>query len=125
MSITELSLPDIGDFTDVEVIEVLVQEGDTIEPEQSLITVESDKASMEIPAEQGGLVKAVLAKVGDKLNKGSPIVQIEAAAGDKQAAAPQAAAAGGASTAGASTGDSRPMQAESDASAPSPAPVSA
>ncbi|HUH59713.1 MAG TPA: dihydrolipoyl dehydrogenase [Candidimonas sp.] len=77
MSTTELTVPDIGDFGEVEVIEVLVAVGDTLKAEQSLVTVESDKASMEIPASQAGLVKAVLVKVGDKVAQGAPLVQIE------------------------------------------------
>ncbi|OVZ60569.1 dihydrolipoyl dehydrogenase [Pigmentiphaga sp. NML080357] len=86
----ELKVPDIGDFKDVEVIEILVAVGDTIKAEQSLITVESDKSSMEIPAEQGGVVKAIKVKVGDKVSEGSVLVEIEAAAGAdaKPAAAP-------------------------------------
>lgn len=80
MSTIELKVPDIGDFDKVDVIEVLVAVGDTIKAEQSLITVESDKASMEIPAEQGGVVKAVLVKVGDKIAQGDSMVQIEASA---------------------------------------------
>ncbi|MCC2595511.1 dihydrolipoyl dehydrogenase [Pusillimonas sp. MFBS29] len=77
MSTTELNVPDIGDVNEVDVIEVLVAVGDSIKAEQSLITVESDKASMEIPAAKAGVVKAVLVKVGDKVSEGSPIVQIE------------------------------------------------
>lgn len=73
----ELKVPDIGDFADVEVIEILVEVGDTIQEEQSLITVESDKASMEIPAEQAGIVKAIRVKLGDKVSKGSVILEIE------------------------------------------------
>ena len=80
MSLKDILVPDIGDFKDVEVIEVLVKEGDTINAEDSLITAESDKASMEIPASEGGLVKKVLVKVGDKINQGSPLLQVEAAA---------------------------------------------
>jgi dihydrolipoamide dehydrogenase len=80
MSTTELNVPDIGDFAEVEVIEVLVAVGDSIKAEQSLITVESDKASMEIPAARAGVVKAVLVKVGDKVTEGSALVQIEEAA---------------------------------------------
>ncbi|MBU4610182.1 dihydrolipoyl dehydrogenase [Achromobacter sp. GG226] len=89
----EIKVPDIGDFDEVEVIEVLVAVGDTIEAEQSLVTVESDKASMEIPASQGGLVKALSVKVGDKVKQGSVLLQLEPAAegaaseGDSQAAA--------------------------------------
>lgn len=79
MSSVELKVPDIGDFAEVEVIEVLVNVGDTIKAEQSLITVESDKASMEIPAEQGGVVTRVLVKVGDKVAEGAALIQIDAA----------------------------------------------
>ncbi|CAB3923710.1 dihydrolipoyllysine-residue acetyltransferase [Achromobacter deleyi] len=86
----EIEVPDIGDFKEVEVIEVMVAVGDTIKAEQSLITVESDKASMEIPASQGGVVKEVKVKVGDKVAKGSIVVVVE---GSAPAAAPAAAAA--------------------------------
>ncbi|MFA7436772.1 dihydrolipoyllysine-residue acetyltransferase [Castellaniella sp.] len=72
-------VPDIGDFDEVEVIEVLVAVGDVIEAEQSLITVESDKASMEIPAPVGGVVRKLSIQVGDKVSQGSEILQIEAA----------------------------------------------
>src|SRR3546814_16369800 len=74
----EVKVPDIGDFSEVEVIEVLVSEGDAIAAEQSLITVESDKASMEIPADQAGKVVSILVKIGDKVSQGTPIVRIEA-----------------------------------------------
>ena len=77
----ELKVPDIGDFKEVEVIEILVAVGDTIKAEQSLITVESDKSSMEIPAEQGGVVKAIKVKVGDKVSEGSVLLDIDAAEG--------------------------------------------
>ena len=79
---TAVKVPDIGDFKDVEVIEVLVNVGDTIEAEQSLITVESDKASMEIPATMGGVVKQIDIKIGDKVNEGSVILQVEAGAAE-------------------------------------------
>ncbi|MFA7678791.1 MAG: dihydrolipoyl dehydrogenase [Pigmentiphaga sp.] len=77
---TQLNIPDIGDFDSVEVIEVLVAVGDTIAEEQSLITVESDKSSMEIPAEQAGVVKAIHVKVGDKVSQGSLILDLEPSA---------------------------------------------
>ncbi|MGE4338083.1 MAG: dihydrolipoyllysine-residue acetyltransferase [Pigmentiphaga sp.] len=77
--LVELKVPDIGDFDQVEIIEVLVAVGDTIEVEQSLITVESDKASMEIPAEQGGVVKSLKVKVGDKVAEGTVLLEIEPA----------------------------------------------
>ncbi len=78
MSIEEIKIPDIGDFEDVEVIEVLVAPGDQIQPEDSLISVESDKATMEIPAPMAGAVKEVLVKVGDKVSEGTPILMLEA-----------------------------------------------
>ncbi|MBB5214114.1 dihydrolipoyllysine-residue acetyltransferase [Parapusillimonas granuli] len=88
----EVKVPDIGDFSEVEVIEVLVAPGDTVAAEQSLITVESDKASMEIPSSHAGVVKSVMVKVGDKVKQGSVIVQLEAAdAKEAGAAKPQAA----------------------------------
>ena len=73
-----VEVPDIGDFKDVEVIEVLVAPGDRVEPEQSLITLESDKASMEIPSPVAGTVRELLVKVGDRVSKGTPIVVVEA-----------------------------------------------
>ncbi|CAM5205092.1 Acetyltransferase component of pyruvate dehydrogenase complex OS=Castellaniella defragrans OX=75697 GN=HNR28_002376 PE=3 SV=1 [Castellaniella denitrificans] len=85
-------VPDIGDFDTVEVIEILVAVGDAIQPEQSLITVESDKASMEIPASVGGVVKELKVKLGDKVSQGTEILVVDAAGGAHQAAAPAAAA---------------------------------
>ena len=79
MSVIEIKVPDIGDFAEVSVIELLVKVGDTIKPEQSLITVESDKASMEIPASQGGVVKELKVKLGDKVKEGSVVLMLEAA----------------------------------------------
>ena len=81
MASVEVKVPDIGDFKDVEVIEVLVKAGDTVKAEQSLITVESDKASMEIPSARAGLIKALRVKVGDKVSKGSAIATLETAPG--------------------------------------------
>ena len=72
--LTEVKIPDIGDFEQVEVIEVLVKVGDTIAKDQSLITVESDKASMEIPSAAAGLVKELKVKVGDKVAQGSVVL---------------------------------------------------
>lgn len=89
----EVKVPDIGDFAEVEVIEILVQVGDEIEAEQSLVTVESDKASMEIPASASGKVVAIAVSVGDKVAEGSVILTIEPSAksdgssGDSQSAA--------------------------------------
>ncbi|MCP1670706.1 dihydrolipoyl dehydrogenase [Kerstersia gyiorum] len=92
-NLVEIKVPDIGDFDSVEVIEVLVAVGDTIEAEQSLITVESDKASMEIPASQGGVVKSVKVNVGDKVKEGSVILEVEAGASAQAAPAKAEAAA--------------------------------
>src|SRR5690625_2705786 len=90
MEIIDVNVPNIGDVTDVDVIEVLIAPGDTIELEQSLITVESDKASMEIPAETAGVVKEVVVSVGDKVSEGSLIARIEAAEADAAEPAPDA-----------------------------------
>ncbi len=81
-----IAVPDIGDFDTVEVIELLVKVGDTVRVDQSLITVESDKASMEIPSSHAGVVTQLSIKVGDKVKQGSVIAQISAAAGAAQAA---------------------------------------
>ena len=88
----EIKVPDIGDVDEVDVIEVLVAENDQIEAEQSLITVESDKASMEIPAPQAGVVKSVSVKVGDKVAEGSVILLLEAVEGAESDADTPAAA---------------------------------
>jgi dihydrolipoamide dehydrogenase len=85
--VIEVVVPDIGDFKDVEVIEVLVKPGDAVTKEQSLITVESDKASMEIPSSAAGVVKELRIKIGDKVSRGSPILQLEASAGAAAAVA--------------------------------------
>jgi len=77
MSAIEIKVPDIGDFKEVEVIELLVKPGDTVQLEQSLITVESDKASMEIPSSAAGVVKSLLVKIGDKVSEGSSILVLE------------------------------------------------
>jgi dihydrolipoamide dehydrogenase len=74
---TEVRVPDIGDFKNVEVIEVLVKPGDAVSKEQSLITLESDKATMEIPSPNSGVVKELRIKVGDKVSQGSPILLLE------------------------------------------------
>jgi dihydrolipoamide dehydrogenase len=90
MALIDIKVPDIGDFKDVAIIEVLVKPGDTVKAEQSLITVESDKASMEIPSSHAGVVQALKVAIGDKVNEGSVILSLEAA-GDA-ASAPTAAA---------------------------------
>ncbi len=79
MASIEVKVPDIGDFDEVSVIELLVKPGDTVKPEQSLVTVESDKASMEIPSSAAGVVKELKVKLGDKVNEGSVLVVLESA----------------------------------------------
>jgi len=77
MAIMEVKIPDIGDFDEVAVIELLVKVGDKVRAEQSLITVESDKASMEIPSSHAGVITALMVKLGDKVKQGSVIVKLE------------------------------------------------
>src|SRR5207302_10268442 len=97
-SMSQVVVPDIGDFKDVEVIEVLVKPGDAVSKEQSLITLESDKATMEIPSPADGVVKALKVKTGDKVSEGTPILELDAqetatAAGQKPAPQPAKEAA--------------------------------
>ena len=91
MATIEIRVPDIGDFKDVAVIELLVKPGDAVAVEQSLITVESDKASMEIPSSQAGVVQSLAVKIGDTVNQGSLILTLEAAGAPVVAAASPAA----------------------------------
>ena len=88
MALIEVKIPDIGDFAEVEIIELLVKPGDTIKAEQSLITVESDKASMEIPSSHAGVVKSLKVKLGDKVKQGSLVLMLEADAVSAAAPAP-------------------------------------
>ncbi|MFM8864033.1 MAG: dihydrolipoyl dehydrogenase [Limnohabitans sp.] len=90
MALVDIKVPDIGDFDEVAVIELLVKPGDTVKAEQSLITVESDKASMEIPSSHAGVVKALKVKLGDKVSEGSVVLVLEAA--EVAAASPAASA---------------------------------
>jgi dihydrolipoamide dehydrogenase len=92
MATIEVKIPDIGDVKDVAVIEVLVKPGDTVKVEQSLITVESDKASMEIPSTHAGVVKEMKLKIGDVVNEGSVVLTLEADAVGVAAPAPAAPA---------------------------------
>jgi len=92
MAIMEVTVPDIGDFDEVTVIELLVKPGDSVKAEQSLITVESDKASMEIPSSHAGVVKELKVGLGDKVKKGSLILMLEVA-GEVAASGPVAASA--------------------------------
>ncbi|MBX3614618.1 MAG: branched-chain alpha-keto acid dehydrogenase subunit E2, partial [Burkholderiaceae bacterium] len=107
----EVKVPDIGDFKDVEVIEVLVKAGDPVKVEQSLITVESDKASMEIPSSAAGVVKALRVKVGDKVSQGSVVIELDVEAGQDEspaAVAPAVAATAAAAAAAAPVASAPP-----------------
>ncbi len=117
MSQMEIKVPDIGDFKEVEVIELLVKPGDTVKPEQSLITVESDKASMEIPSSHAGVVKELKVKLGDKVAEGSLILLLEAA----DASVPVAAAS---SSAAASSAPAPAVPMPSGSAAPAPVAAS-
>src|SRR5688572_7261377 len=112
MATIEVKVPDIGDFKDVAVIELLVKPGDRVAVDQSLITVESDKASMEIPSSAAGVVKELRVKLGDKVNEGSPLLVLEGEGADAaaSAAAPQSAA---------------PSPSTSPSTSPAPAPAAA
>ncbi|PXX43272.1 pyruvate dehydrogenase E2 component (dihydrolipoamide acetyltransferase) [Undibacterium pigrum] len=120
MSSVEVKVPDIGDFKEVEVIELMVKVGDTIKVDQSLITVESDKASMEIPSSHAGVVTEIKVKVGDKVAEGSLLVVVDAAA--SAAAAPTAPAPAAAPAAAPAPVAATPAPA---APAAAPAPVAA
>jgi pyruvate dehydrogenase E2 component (dihydrolipoamide acetyltransferase) len=109
----EVKVPDIGDFKDVPVIEVMVKPGDSVKKDDSLLTLESDKATMEIPAPFAGTVKAILVKAGDKVSEGVAILTME---GDAEAAKPAAAPAPAKSEA--------PPPKAAPPAAPSPAPAS-
>ncbi|MEZ0602326.1 dihydrolipoyllysine-residue acetyltransferase [Paraburkholderia sp. IW21] len=100
----EVKVPDIGDYKDIPVIEVLVKAGDTVEKEQSLVTLESDKATMDVPSSVAGVVKEVKVKVGDNVSEGSLIVVLEGADAAAPAPAPAAAAAPAPAPAAAASG---------------------
>ena len=117
MALVDIKVPDIGDFDEVAVIELLVKPGDTVKAEQSLITVESDKASMEIPSSAAGVVKELKVKLGDKVKEGSVVLVLEAA-GEGAAPAPVPAAA----PAPAAAVSAAPVSA-APVAAPAPAPV--
>ena len=118
----EIKVPDIGDFKDVSVIEILVKLGDTIKQEQSLITVETDKASMEIPASAAGVLKELKVKVGDTVNIGDLIAIVEGATGNAATPTPTATApaAAAAQTAAAPVAASVAVPAEAPAAASPP-----
>lgn len=121
MAIIDIKVPDIGDFAEVGVIELLVQPGDTVTVDQSLITVESDKASMEIPSSHAGVVKELKVKLGDKVAEGSVILTLEAAGEAAAAAAAAPAAAPEVQAASAQPASVSAPNASQSQSAPAPA----
>lgn len=114
MSTQDVKVPDIGDFKDIPVIEILVKPGDTVQPEDALITLESDKATMDVPAPLAGKVVEVLVNLGDKVSEGTPILKLEAEGGagasPAPAAAPAAAAAPSSAPAAAPAPAATPQQ---------------
>ncbi|MFH1045140.1 MAG: dihydrolipoyllysine-residue acetyltransferase [Pseudomonadota bacterium] len=118
-SITEVKVPDIGDFKDVDVIEILVKPGDSVAKEASLITIESDKATMEIPSPAAGVVKELRVKLGDKVGEGSLILLLEASPGE----APAAQTAKSAELSAPSAPAPKPAAAVASIPIPRPAPV--
>ncbi len=123
MSTIEVKVPNIGDFKEVEVIEMMVKVGDTIKVDQSLITVESDKASMEIPSSHAGVIKELKIKVGDKVAEGTLLLMLEEGSGAAEAtAAPAAAASAPAAAAAAPAAPAAPAAAPAAPAAVAPAP---
>ena len=97
--LTEVRVPDIGDFSEVPVIEILVEVGDRIQPEDALVTLESDKATMDVPAPAGGVVREVAVAVGDNVSEGSVLLRIAAGGGGAAGEESAPAGAGGSGTA--------------------------
>ncbi|MFL6707021.1 MAG: dihydrolipoyl dehydrogenase [Massilia sp.] len=124
MSTIEIKVPNIGDFKEVEIIEIMVKPGDTIKADQSLITVESDKASMEIPSSAAGVVKELKVKVGDKVGEGSLLLMLDEAAGASAPAVVPAAAAAPAVSPPATAGAPAPTSATESYASAAPAPAS-
>ncbi|MBY0438455.1 MAG: hypothetical protein K2W80_09710, partial [Burkholderiales bacterium] len=99
----EVKVPDIGDFKDLPIIDILVKPGDTVAPEDPLVSLESDKATMDVPSPAAGVVKELVVKVGDKVSEGSLILLLEPAASAAAPAKPTSPAAPAAAPAAAST----------------------
>src|SRR3954453_6192109 len=85
--VKDVVVPDIGDFSDVPVIEVMVSPGDTVAEEDPLVTLESDKATMDVPSPFGGVVQELKVKTGDTVSEGSPLLTLEVSGGDGAALA--------------------------------------
>ena len=116
-NLLEVKVPDIGDFKDIPVIEILVKPGDTVSAEDPLIALESDKATMEVPAPQAGTIKEIKVKVGDKVSQGTLVLMLEA--GDAAAApAPTKEPAAAAPAAAPAPAPAQPAPASAPAAAP-------
>ena len=131
-TVVDLVVPDIGDFTDIPVIEVLIAPGDTVHKESALVTLESDKATMEVPASTGGVVRDVRVKVGDKVSKGAVIATVTSKEAVPTGAGPSATGSGdvtlslskGAPPTAPGNGDARPPSTQPSSTQPSAAPMS-
>jgi dihydrolipoamide dehydrogenase len=117
MATIEVKVPDIGDFSDVPVIEVFVKPGDTVAAEDSLVTLESDKATMDVPSPAAGIVREVHVKLGDKVSEGSRIVVLDSAAAATAASQPASGAKAGAAM------TAPPAAAKATPAAPAAAPI--
>jgi len=124
MALMDIKVPDIGDFPEVTVIEVLVKPGDTIRAEQSLVTVESDKASMEIPSSHAGVVKELCVQLGDKVHEGSVLLTLETADAAAAPAAANASAPDSEAARASGSADSRANVLETEAKQAQAAPAS-
>ena len=124
-ALVDIKVPDIGEFTDVEVIEVMVKPGDPVSVDDSLITIESDKASMEVPSTEAGIVKEIRVKLGDKVSEGSPIVVIETAAATDGKPAETAASAAVKPAQTAAPGAAKPAPAPAEPPQPPKSPAAA
>jgi pyruvate dehydrogenase E2 component (dihydrolipoamide acetyltransferase) len=125
MATQELKVPDIGDYKDIPVIEILVKVGDTVAKDQSIVTLESDKATMEVPADASGVIKELRVKLNDKVSMGSVVAIIEAGAAVAVVAASPAPAPSPAAAVPAPTPTTLPTQAPAPAPAPASAPAPA
>jgi dihydrolipoamide dehydrogenase len=125
MSTVEVKVPNIGDFKEVEIIELMVKAGDTIKVDQSLVTVESDKASMEIPSTHAGVVKELKVKVGDKVGEGSLLLMLDEAGDASASAAAPAAAPAPSAAAPTASSTATPTESQAPAKPAAPAPVAA
>jgi len=123
MSTVEVKVPNIGDFKEVEIIELMIKVGDTIKVDQSLVTVESDKASMEIPSTHAGVVKELKVKVGDKVGEGSLLLMIEESGEGAAPAAAQAAAPAPDTAAATASSTATPTESQAPAKPAAPAAV--